>query len=605
MLVSSDAAWYVVPMFLRVKRVRSGERTYEYLQLVQGARQEGKVRQRVVATLGRVDELKRTGQIDRLAAAFARHDPPQVGIRREVGPLLLVRHYIDRLGIADIVNQAVPARGRAHLSTGEVVTALVANRLAAPAPLYDVAGWASQAATVEIFSIPGMLLNDDRLGRALEQFRPVAEQVRGAVTLRAIERFGVEAARLHLDLTTLRFEGTHEGSSLVAKGWGQHHKVSRQVRTLAATTAQGIPLYVRPFPGDAAELTCIGQTLERLVQLLPPGLVVCADSAFGHLKNLCAADRAGLGFVVPLREASGFQHRFLSEVGHDALRPLRYASGRQRHLPPRKRAHYRGALRPFKVTDPQTGEVHPFRVAYIWSSEEGASVAEGRERALLKAEEALARVHRGLGGRHYKTRKQVEAKVATILTPQLRELLRVETGTRGGRPILRFARDNEAIAEAATTDGIYALATNLPGSRLTAGQVLRIYKQQSLVECRHHDLKGTLKVRPVFLHNDDRIEALVAVVGLALVVFGLIESDLRKALGPEEQLLGLLPEGRAARPTGRNILSSFQGLGVTYTADGIVLDRLTSTQRRILELLEVPIPWREAGRGSSNRGKRA
>ena len=78
--------------------------------------------------------------------------------------------------------------------------------------------------------------------------------------------------------------------------------------------------------------------------------------------------------------------------------------------------------------------------------------------------------------------------------------------------------------------------------------MLRIYKDQPLVEVRHHDAKATLRVRPIFLHNDDRIDALVSIVGLALVVFGLIESDLRNALGPDEYLEGLLPEGRAAAP---------------------------------------------------------
>lgn len=47
----------------------------------------------------------------------------------------------------------------------------------------------------------------------------------------------------------------------------------------------------------------------------------------------------------------------------------------------------------------------------------------------------------------------------------------------------------------------------------------------------------------------------VSIVSLALLVFGLIWSDLRKALGPTEALEGLLPEDRTARPTGRNILA--------------------------------------------------
>lgn len=581
-------------MFLKRATVRQGDRTYVYLQLVRSYREGGRVRQKVVATLGREDELKASGQLDALAAAFARVDPPRLGARREVGPLLLVRHYLERLGLASIVDRAIPQRGRARLTCGEVVCALVANRLAAPAPLYDVAGWAEQAALQELFHIPGMLLNDDRLGRALDALAPVAEHVRGAVTLAAIERLGAEAARLHLDLTTLRFAGAYPDSSLVAKGWGPDRRVARQVRVLEATNRDGVPLYVRPHPGAAAELTLLGEALERLSELLPPGLLVCADSALGHVKNLCEAHRAGLSFIVPLREASGFRRRFLEEVGFEGLHPLRYVSRRDRGKPHQGRTVYRGTLRPFGVTDPDTGEVHRFRVAYVFSSEEATSVAEGRERALAKAEERLGRIRRGLGGRHYKTKEEVEAAVARVLPP-VKGLIDVATGTEGGRPTLSFRRNREAIAEASATDGVYALATNLPG-RISATQVLRTYKDQTLVELRHRDLKGPLKVRPVFLHNDARIDALIGIVGLALLVFGLIEADLRRALGPEETLPGLLPEGRAARPTGRNILAAFQGLGLTYTTEGAVLDRLTHTQRRILELLEVPLPWRESGR---------
>jgi transposase len=546
----------------------------------------------VLHTLGREDQLKQSGQLEQLAATLARLDPPMAGTRREVGPLLLVGHYLDRLDLAGIVDRWLPQRGRAQLTHGEVVAALVANRLGAPAPLYDIAGWASSAAMAEVLGIPGMLLNDDRLGRALDALAPVAEQVRGALMLAAIGRFGVDAARLHLDLTCLRVAGAYQDSVLVQKGWGPDRRVARQVRMLQATNPLGVPLYVRPHPGDAAELSCIGMALERLAELLPPGLLVCADSALGHVKNLCAADRTGLRFVVPLRAASGFGERFLAEVGHQGLHRLDYVARRERHLAPARRTRYRGALRPFAVTDPDTGTSHTFRVAYTWSSEEARSVADGRERALAKAEAALAKVQRGLGGRYYKTRKQVDAKLARILGPAVRDLLQVTTGTVKGRPTLRFERDQHAIDQAARTDGIYALCTNLPG-RLSATGLLRLYKDQPLVEWRHRNAKQTLRVRPIFLHNDQRIDALISVVGLALVVFGLLEADLRQALGPDEQLDGLLPEGRTARPTGRNILAAFQGLGLTYTANGIVLDRLTTTQRRILQLLKIPVPWSE------------
>ena len=83
-------------------------------------------------------------------------------------------------------------------------------------------------------------------------------------------------------------------------------------------------------------------------------------------------------------------------------------------------------------------------------------------------------------------------------------------------------------------------------------------------------------------------------MGIALLIFGLIESQLREALeslDERRRLLPLLPEQRPAKPTGRNILAAFQGLGLTYTQRGITIDRLTPTQQRILELLGIQPPW--------------
>jgi transposase len=575
----------------RVLTRKPDGKSYAYLKLVEAFRQGGRARERVLHVLGREDKLKASGQLNNLAAAFARYDPPLIGTRREVGPLLLVRHYLQRLGLIQIVGRHLPSHGRAQLSNGEVVAALIANRLCAPSPLYDISGWASSAALQELFGIPAMLLNDDRLGRLLDDFSRQAEAIRGAVALAAIEQFGLEAGRLHLDLTSLRMYGAYENSALVAKGWDAERRVQRKVKVLEATTRLGLSLYVRPAKGNAAELSVVAAALEQLSRLLPPGLVICTDSALGHLKTLCEVQRANLSFVIPLRESTGFRERFLEEFGDkQALAPFTYVCRRQRDLPPEHRTRYRGALRSWPLEDPQTAEQHTFRVAYIWSSEEERSVREGRERALSKAEESLARVQRGLGGPHYKKPDDVLRRVGQILNPAVKALLQVEVGEQDGKPTLAFQRKAGTIEQAQRLDGVYALASNLPD--LAAQELLRLYKDQSLVELRHRDLKGSLRVRPIFLHNDERIEALISIVGLAILVFGLIEIDLRHALGEEQELPGLLPEGRAARPTGRNILSAFQGLGLTYGPGGkIQPDRLTATQRRILELLNIESPW--------------
>jgi hypothetical protein len=585
-------------MYVKRHSVVRGRKRYVYLRLVQAYRDErGRVRHRVLRTLGREDELKASGQLEQLMGSFARLDPPLVGIRREVGPLLLAAHFISELDLVATIDRALPQRGRQQLSVGEVCAALICSRLCSPSPLYDVAGWASGTALQELVGIPPALLNDDRLGRALEALAISAEPLRGALAARAIERFGIDAGRLHVDLTTLRVAGAYEDSALVAKGWGPDRTVARQVRALQATSACGVSLYVRPDPGNAAEVALIGASLERLKALASPGLVIC-DAACGFPKTLCEIARSGLSFIVPLRASTGFRERYLADLGAGALRPLGYVAARQRDLPKALRTRYRGAIVDWQITDPQTSQPLKLRVAYIHSSEEAREVAAARERALAKAEDALARVQRGLGGRHYKTRRQVDARVSKILTGQLEGLINVTTATRGGRPTLTCSRDHDAIADAARTDGIYALATNIPG-RLSANRVLELYKHQQIVERRHRDYKQTLKVRPIFLHNDDRIYALTSLVGLALLIFGLIESQLRQALAHDHhdgQLPGLLPEGRAAKPTGRNILAAFQGLGLTYTHDGPRLDRLTHTQRQILELLEIQPPWPEQHR---------
>jgi Domain of unknown function (DUF4277)/Transposase DDE domain len=588
---------------LYVKRhavVRRGKR-YVYLRLVQAYRDEhGRVRHRVLRTLGREDELKASGQLEQLMGSFARLDPPLVGVRREVGPLLLAWHFIAELDLVAAVDRLLPQRGRQQLSAGEVCAALILSRLCSPSPLYDVAGWASGTALGELAGIPPALLNDDRLGRALEALAVYAEPLRGALAARAIERFGIDAGRLHVDLTALRVTGAYEHSALVAKGWAQGQGVQRQVRALQATSACGVSLYVRPDPGNAAEVALIGASLERLQQIAGPGLVIC-DAACGHAKTLAQIARSGLEFIVPLRASTGFRERYLQDVGAAALRPLGYIAERQQGLPKTLRTRYRGALRDWPITDPESGQPLPLRVAYIHSSEQEREVRAARERALTKAEDALARVQRGLGGRYYKTRRQVDARVAKILTGPVAGLIQITTTTRAGKPTLSFQRDHHAIAAAARSDGIYALATNLPG-RLSANRVLELYKGQQVVERRHRDYKQTLKVRPIFLHNDDRIYALTSIIGLALLVFGLIESQLRQAL--DGQPLDLLPEGRAAKPTGRNILAAFQGLGLTYTPHGPRLDRLTHTQRRILELLEIQPPWPEQqDHARTKRGK--
>src|SRR6266480_1702291 len=101
-------------MYPKVKTVRRGGRSYEYLELVEGRREGTRVRQHVVANLGRLDELKAGGKLEQLVA----------GTRRHVGPLLIAAHYLRRLGVTQIIDAAIPRRGMALASHGEITCVL-------------------------------------------------------------------------------------------------------------------------------------------------------------------------------------------------------------------------------------------------------------------------------------------------------------------------------------------------------------------------------------------------------------------------------------------------------------------------------------------------
>ena len=84
----------------------------------------------------------------------------------------------------------------AWISHGEVIEALVANRLTAPAPLVRVQEWAAAMAVDEAYGISPELLNDDRIARALDAVAPSVDEIAGGVGAAAITEFGVDVARL-------------------------------------------------------------------------------------------------------------------------------------------------------------------------------------------------------------------------------------------------------------------------------------------------------------------------------------------------------------------------------------------------------------------------
>src|SRR5256885_3563630 len=100
-------------------------------------------------------------------------------LEKRLGALPVVAEFGRRLRIAEIVDELCPVRPVAWITHGEVIEALVANRLTAPAPMLRVQDWAAAMAVEEAYGIAPELLNDDRIARALDAVAPQLDAITG------------------------------------------------------------------------------------------------------------------------------------------------------------------------------------------------------------------------------------------------------------------------------------------------------------------------------------------------------------------------------------------------------------------------------------------
>src|SRR5215204_3462233 len=134
-----------------------------------------------------------------------------VSTEQALGALPVVAGFCRRLDIAGIVDRAAPVRSVALLTHGQVIEALIANRLTSPAPMVHVGAWAREFAVGHVLGLDPDLLNDDRIARALDALAPVAEQVTGSIGAAAIACFGIDVSQIHWDMTSISLHGAYAG----------------------------------------------------------------------------------------------------------------------------------------------------------------------------------------------------------------------------------------------------------------------------------------------------------------------------------------------------------------------------------------------------------
>ena len=157
---------------------------------------------------------------------------------------------------------------------------------------------------------------------------------------------------------------------------------------------------------------------------------------------------------------------------------------------------------------------------------------------------------------------------------------------------IQWQLNEQALAEASKTDGIFPLITN---TALDASEVLRKYKSQPFLEKRMYTKKTVLEVAPVFLKKEKRIEAMLLLYFVALMIVSLIERKIRMNMAAQDiDKLSILPQGmNSKKPTWNNVRYFYRNVHYSQIIrDGLciqaVVKGLGNLHEQINRLLEIP-----------------
>jgi transposase len=449
-----------------------------------------------------------------------------------------------KMQLREAIDRLLPTE--AELSHGEIIEALVLNRLTAPEPLYEVEGWARESGFAALVGRDAARFNDDRIGRALDALAPKIRDAQASVTPHVVTAFALRVGDAHYDTTTAYFEGDHEDSDLAARG---HSKDGRgdhtQVVVGLVTCEDGeVPLAHATFPGNTGDVSTVPEALRALRQCLPTDpVVVSGDSVMWSQANMDAVAASGGVFLGPIAMIPTVA-AWVCEASPDVAVDVTLA-GRGDVVP--YRACVVGRFRVNGVADAGARLV-------VFDPRRAAAEVQERATALARLDEALVALRGRLNGPKLKKLADASKRLDALRARHglASRFVHTELREAEGRLELAWSRDEGALAASARRDGRWPLVTNRAGlsdAELCAWAVRR-YKTHGRIERDQHLLKGPLRLRPFYVQNDDRVRALVAVCAWALMAWTLLERQARRTLPPPAK------KREVARPWVRRVESA-------------------------------------------------
>jgi transposase len=482
-------------MFFRVKKSEARQ----YLQIVENFREGDRVRQRVLSTLGRLDQLQQSGQLDGLLASGARfaervllltaHKNGQVSTitTQRIGPTLIFERLWQQTGCQQVIAQLLAHR-HFDFPVERAVFLTVLHRLCASGS--DRAGQRWK----EDYLIDG---KDDlelhHMYRAMAWLGdqlPVDQQQGSSklvprCTKDVIEEKLFEQRRdlfseleiVFFDTTSLYFEG-EGGETLGQHGYSKDHRPDlHQLVVGAVLDGEGRPICCELWPGNTADVTTLLAVVDRLWQRFHIRRVcIVADRGMISRETLADLEEQGTPYIL------GVRMRKQNEVRQEVLT---------------NRGRYQKVYGPRdKTTDPA-----PLKVKEVW-------VENRRYVVCVNAEQ----VHHD---------RQQRRQIVAGLQEQLRQGDKALVGNKGFRRYLKVAGDSHFVIdkaklkEEARFDGKWVLRTN---TELSAADVALQYKKLWMVEQWFRSCKSLLETRPIYHQRDETIRGHVFCSFLALVL---------------------------------------------------------------------------------------
>ena len=514
-----------------IKLTRSGG--HSYVQLVESYRnEEGKPRQRSVATLGRVDESG--GGVDSMlngllrakglpAAAAA---PPQIAFESALalGDVWALDQLWKELGFGALARVFRKARYTTPIE--HAIRVMVFNRLCDPESKLGVLRWLE---TVSIPDVDVQGLTHQHLLRSMDALMARPDGVDEVITGLLRPLVDQDLSLVFYDLTTISAAGLSEQKDDVRQyGMSKEGLIARQFMLGVVQTAEGLPIYHEVFDGNQAESPTLLPTLKKVLARFAhiKRLIVVADRGLLSLDNMEELAKIklpggqALEFIlaVPGRRYGEFAEvlqSFQARAGaatEEIIEETRWQGLRLvvAHHP--ERAKEQTELRRERIAALQ-------EKANQWAGKldvQDASV-KGKGRKLSDSG-AKARLYHAV----------CDAHLARIVKVDLKSEL------------FTYAVDEQALAQAELMDGKLLLATNVMD--LTPSEVVRRYKALADIERGFRVLKSEIEIAPVFHRLPERIRAHAMLCFMALIVYRVMRQRLKLAksdLSPERALAQL------------------------------------------------------------------